>query len=372
MPKKVVKRTSSRKSRSTVSHKPLLFLVGFLVVGSFLGLSYKLQSHPQVLGASIFLARGGDDSGDMSGSNSGASDSGSSGSNSGSSGSSQPSHSSENTSGSRNLSTVESKSDLPAAALVDCEGPDGKHFSTTFGQCQKLNNAFNKGSFRFTKLSPSHSEASESGRPKENKRTQSLTLKLQGKQQSIRLDKPDEEIQIASTDGKLSVKARESDGTEVGLDDKDSLEKINEALKDEDLHISTSSGKRIAIKRGNTTAISTLPLSIDPATHVLTVTTPQGEKNVAVLPDVAVQNLLRDGVLTSVQNEQTQNGTSQSVELTTLNNKAVFAVNGVSNKKLFGFIPVLLAKKAFISAEDGSVVQVDQTPVTAILNALSF
>lgn len=37
-------------------------------------------------------------------------------------------------------------------ALVDCVGPDGRHFQTVFKECLELNNAYKKSSFDFTPL----------------------------------------------------------------------------------------------------------------------------------------------------------------------------------------------------------------------------
>lgn len=92
------------------------------------------------------------------------------------------------------------------------------------------------------------------------------------------------------------------------------------------------------------------------------------------MPSQAVQNVLTQGLLTNVQSSanSTSGTPSAVVSLTSLNNTPVFAVAGVSDKKLLGIFPVAYAKTAYVSAENGNVVQVDQTPLTKLLELISF
>lgn len=182
----------------------------------------------------------------------------------------------------------------------------------------------------------------------------------------VNLGNENSSIEISSEGGKLSIKEKNANGSEVSLND-NSLEKINEALGKEDMEIATTSGNGFLIRKGAFEAKTHFPLSINPTTNQLTVTTPTGTKIVAVLPDEAVQNLLSQKLITSVASSSANPG----IVLGLLNNQPAFQISGVDNKKLLGILPILIDKTSYVSAENGQVLQTNETFLNQLLDLLS-
>ncbi len=180
------------------------------------------------------------------------------------------------------------------------------------------------------------------------------------------LEQGNSSIEISSEGGKLSIKAKEENGTEVQLQE-NSLDKINEALKNEDIGIATSSGKGLLIRKGQFEAETHFPVSINPTTNQLTVTTPAGVKTVAVLPDEAVNNLLKQKYIDSVASSSANTG----IVLGLLNNEPAFQIQGVDNRNLFGLFPISVDKTSYVSAQNGQVLKVNQTFLSQLLSFLS-
>ncbi|MBI3109545.1 hypothetical protein HYZ06_00710 [Candidatus Daviesbacteria bacterium] len=120
-------------------------------------------------------------------------------------------------------------------------------------------------------------------------------------------------------------------------------------------------------------AISAFPLKVDPKTGSLSVTTPKGEKVVAVLPDAAIKNMLASKVMSYVISVPAKGELASTNKLVTLTQKddlLVYEIDGVKEYKLLGFIPLKSKVKAFVSAENGQVVKTEQSLLGRILNRL--
>lgn len=181
------------------------------------------------------------------------------------------------------------------------------------------------------------------------------------------------QIELKTEDnGSLSIKAKTADGSEVQMQT-NSLDKINEALKENDVEIGTASANRFEITNKETKAQTNFPLSVDVETHTLSVDTPAGQKDLTVLPDQAVQNLLNQKIIDKVTETSTStNGAQlQLVQLRLYANNPVFQVNGTDNKKLLGFIPVSVQKTALVSAQTGQLVTTNENLINKILDLLS-
>lgn len=186
----------------------------------------------------------------------------------------------------------------------------------------------------------------------------------------VRLDSTGGRFELRSEDGKLKIKIKQKDGDEVEVEN-DSLDDINEALEEEDIHVATASGNRLRIRRGEFEAETHFPLSINPTTNQLTVTTPAGEKDVAVLPDQAVTNLLRLKFIDRIASGSAEENPT-GIKLGLLGNSPAFQILGSDDQKLFGFIPVSVNKTSFVSAENGNVVRIDETFLNRLLDLFSF
>lgn len=277
---------------------------------------------------------------------------------------------------------------------VDCAGPDGKHFTTSFHDCQDINQKMGTGTFRFTPLgTPQHGdgnhevqqpEPSQHPEPTEAATHESIqmprgTLEVQteGNKGEFNLESAGTHIEIKKEDnGLIKITARKADGTEVQLQT-NAIDEINKSLEGEGVSVSTASANGFVIQSGGVQAETNLPVSIDPTTKTLSVTTLNGTEDITTLPNQAVQNALHQGGLTNIlstANQTTPNATSgnSTVVLTDINNQPAYAVQGVSGKKLFGIFPVAYQKTVYVSAQSGQTLQTQEALFNKILEAFSF
>lgn len=380
--------SSKKKSSSFIFIRYIALTVALfaLVFGTkgFLSLSSRVHVLGAQIGPVLLADHGSDDSGgggSESGGSSGGSGSGSS-SGSGGSGSSGGSSDTGSNSGSGSSGSTQSVS---ADTQVDCVGPDGKHFTTSFHDCQELNNAWHRSNFSFTPLTTSQTTEQENKtedkttdqQKKENDVVKNEVGKLEVKTEKgklkFSLTQNGVKVKIEKEGDNLKVKAEKEDGTEVELETKDTLETLNKELESDNVEIATNDASSLTIKNGDTEAETELPISVDPLTHELTVTTAAGVKTVSVLPDKAVQNTLDNKILSNIESQtSSDNTTSQKATLTEVNSEPVFAVKGINQKRILGLLPIGFAKTAFVSAQTGQVVKIDETLINKILEAISF
>lgn len=333
-----MKKKRFQKSHSSFTPLPyvaiVLGAVGLMFVGKMVISSFENKT---ILGTNTkYLARGGDNSSNSSGSgsdSSGSSDSGGSGSGSSNSGSSdlqvQPTRTDTRTDTGIRTQT-ETKSDETRTEVKLSEG-------------ERIRTRTKDGRTRIDITS---------GRVK---------------------------TRLEIRDDRVVVKAEQEDGTEVELED-NTLLKIDERLGASGIKIATAGAERFVIQRGATGAVTNFPLSIDLATNTLTVNTPSGEKTVTVLPDQAVRNLIAANVVNRLGGQaivdavKTGNlaSISQLILLGEQNGVPVYEINGISDQRLLGFIPIAIKKTVTVSAETGTVVSTQQSLGNRILDLLAF
>ncbi len=197
-----------------------------------------------------------------------------------------------------------------------------------------------------------------------------LRVRTEPNKTRIKLDSRGGSFELENEDGKLKIKAKEENGEEFELES-ESIDDINEALEDEGISVASASGNRLRIRRGLFEAETHFPLSINPTTNQLTVTTPAGEKDVAVLPDQVVTNLFRLRLIDRIASASAA-GNPTGIKLGLLNNNPVFQVLGVDEQKLLGFISVSIDKTSYVSAENGGIVRVDETFLNRLLDFFSI
>lgn len=186
-------------------------------------------------------------------------------------------------------------------------------------------------------------------------------------------------VRFEQKDGRMIIKAENEANEEVLLGEQE-LFKIEERLDKNTVKVATGSGNSFVFARGNMAAKTNFPLSIDLATNALTVTTPAGTKTVTILPDQAVKNILaanvidRLGVAAVTEAAKTGSLTDVSgvVDLALRNNVPVYEINGLSDQKFLGFIPVAIPQKVVVSAETGELVAAEKTPLNTLLDLLSI
>lgn len=209
---------------------------------------------------------------------------------------------------------------------------------------------------------------------KENSRIETKTtperIKSEIREGNLRV-----KFEIKDNKVKIETKVKEAED-EIELEDEAEDEAINQAeaeLEDEGVKIATAPG-RIALVNKRVGALSNFPISIDPTTRQLTVTTPAGSKVVAVLPQKAIDNMLAAKVMTDVVGEKADNELASIPSLVKLEEKngiLVYKVKGTKTHKLLGFIPIKTGVEAAVSAENGEVVESTDSLLGRILNRLA-
>lgn len=183
--------------------------------------------------------------------------------------------------------------------------------------------------------------------------------------------------------GKTTLKVEDNEGRSVSTQEsvRSELEKEIEAKGVE----VSSAGGELTFTRNNTQAVSHFPLSVDPETHELTVTTPAGTKTVTVLPDAAVNNFLEHAKVATTASPSSTAGaggfgslsapsgtTVTSVDLNLRNNDLVYEVQAQKEEKFLGFIPVTTTSSTAVSAQNGQIVSKTQSLLNRFISLLSF
>lgn len=175
--------------------------------------------------------------------------------------------------------------------------------------------------------------------------------------------------------GKLKIKAetRTQKNSSPGGELREVENEVeNEMEVDDDvLQIATDSGKSSLMRR-NVKANSDFPLSIDPTTNTLQVTTPTGTKAVTVLPDQAVENLLRLGFVSSSDASSSAVASASSqVRLTEKDGLTVYEVRARKKFNFLGVFPIETPTTVTVSAQDGQVISQERSLLSEIVDWFS-
>ena len=186
----------------------------------------------------------------------------------------------------------------------------------------------------------------------------------------------DLKLKYSYENGKLVVKAQAENGAEIEVDDPQvNLIKaqLENQLKENGIEIGSDSSK-LVIGKNKIKAKTNFPLSVDPETNQLIVTTPKGQKIVTVLPDQAIQNMLSKKVLSEVDlGEKGETSSDESeIELENREDQVVYKIKGKKEHKLIGFIPVKTETTAYVSAENGEVVAKDESLLSKLIDYISL
>ncbi len=204
--------------------------------------------------------------------------------------------------------------------------------------------------------------------------------------EKIKIKFGDIKIEYEREGDKVVTKFKDENGQELELEASEEAEILDEAeneFEDDDIKIATGSAQTGFIQKGRRVRTN-FPLSINPSTGELFVTTPSGVKVVTILPQEAVENMIKAGVLTRVEEppiptppESTSSSNILSVEgapieITEVNNTPTYVISGVKAQKMFGFIPVDIKIKTYVSAADGSLTDIQESLLSRILDLISF
>lgn len=192
-------------------------------------------------------------------------------------------------------------------------------------------------------------------------------------------------IEIKREGNKVVTRVKNEQDEEVELEDEEENElfaEVEDGLAEDGIRIATGPAGLGLIQHGRKVRTN-FPLSVNAVTGELFVTTPAGEKVVAVLPDVAIENMRSAGILTRVvetvpavsPGEGTAGAATvegAGVELTTVNSQPVYVISGVRAQNFLGLVPVDIKIKAVVSIENGNLLDVQQGLLTRIIDLLSF
>lgn len=314
----------------------------------------------------VFLAKGGDDKGSSgsfgsSGDSGGSHSSGREDSNSGSSGSSSGGGSSGGgSSGSNSGSSSSGSGSSGNSSSSSSSGGSGSTDTTKTIVSPKPQ-----------KVETKEAEIKEAGK---NFRVEVKTTPEKIKNE---IRQGDLRIKFEVENGKIKIETKVKSGAnETELENEaenEAVKEVEKELEKADVKIATAPGQ-VALVNKKVGALSTFPLSVNPTTKELTVTTPAGSKVVAVLPQQAIDNMLASRVMDDVVSEKVNNNLASIpdlVKLETENGVLGYKVKGTKTHKLLGFIPIKTAVEAFVSAENGQVVQSSDSLLGRILNRLA-
>src|SRR3989344_2017278 len=197
--------------------------------------------------------------------------------------------------------------------------------------------------------------------------------------QKVEIESEEFHFKFEEKDGEIKLRVRDEEGNEIRTRSRiREVEELEQELEDEEIEIASRDGE-MEIEHNAVRARVNYPLSIDPSTRQLTVTTPAGIKTVAILPDAALVRLLASGMLSEIasmsaeQQVATDSGmTSIQFELTLEGNHLVYEVQGIKQHRLFGFIPVITPRTVSVSALTGDVVSQTQTWLSGLIDLLSL
>ncbi len=190
-------------------------------------------------------------------------------------------------------------------------------------------------------------------------------------------------IRLENEDGRFKLKIKndlDEDVSEVEPEGENLLE-VAEREEDNRLKISTISASRLLLSRRRLGAITDLPISVSLQTNQLIVSTQAGSRVVAILPDQAIENMLREKLLdkvggfsvSEILSEASPSSTfAESVELKVdAGGEPVYEIFGSKLFKVLGFWPVSLPRKITISAQTGAVEKVSESLLNRFLNLIS-
>lgn len=205
-------------------------------------------------------------------------------------------------------------------------------------------------------------------------------------------------IEYKLENGKVVSKIKNENNEEVDLDEdekEDLFEEIESELEDDNVKIATDSTQLGIIQNGRRVRTN-FPLSVNPQTGELTVSTPSGEKIVTVLPDVAIQNMIRAGfpIITTPSPSPEPSGSPEAtpsatpegtptaspqtametadIELTQVNNVLSYIIDAAKEERLLGVLPVRIKVKGVVSATSGQLLELRRSFLSRLMDLLSF
>src|SRR3989344_1400171 len=149
--------------------------------------------------------------------------------------------------------------------------------------------------------------------------------------------------------------------------DEDDLRRVESSvlsrLEKNGVVLSLANNNQLAVSKGGVTAITDLPISVDVQSKSLIVTTTSGVKEVMVLPDKALKNIIDLGVVAEVNS-----GVVPKIEYS--GGEVLYKFTGTKNYKMFGLVEVTVPITISVSANSGDEIPENQALITRVVRRL--
>lgn len=191
------------------------------------------------------------------------------------------------------------------------------------------------------------------------------------------------EIKVTPQGKTVKVKTTSRYGNEDEMDSEFEIEIETESSSESGKFKVKSKGVGTFIEQEKFSAKTNYPVSVNSETNELTISTPSGTRVVTILPDAAIANMLRRGVLDNVESEATDSATptpeatnsgdidetpeatdsdapisdESSIELKVDDSdNPIYLIRGKKEKRLLGVFPMQVEKEVVVSAETGELI----------------
>jgi len=122
---------------------------------------------------------------------------------------------------------------------------------------------------------------------------------------------------------------------------------------------------QLEINANNVVAYSSMGLSIDPLSGVLTVETPTGPQKVSIMPDEALGIIIELKALSA-------GGAEPSILLVSEKGKLIYRITGEKVEKFLGLLPISIQKQVLVSADTGSIITIELSLLSRIMSFFTF
>ncbi|MEK7182906.1 MAG: hypothetical protein AAB694_02005 [Patescibacteria group bacterium] len=183
------------------------------------------------------------------------------------------------------------------------------------------------------------------------------------------------QVRIRTEEGRVRLEVSTPSGqTEMDVTDiEGDIVRVREREEEQEIRIRARNG-RIEIRQRGVGALTNFPVNVNPETNELTVTTPSGTKVVAILPSVAVANILQSNIMDRILTSLTPSPSpatspeptsaseageleevEQEIELEEEGGVVVFKIRGIKDARFLNIFPTQTPVTALVSAQTGEV-----------------
>lgn len=192
------------------------------------------------------------------------------------------------------------------------------------------------------------------------------------------------EVKIKNEDGKVKLRVETTTGeTEMDVTNlEDDIVRVSQREDEQEIRI-RARGDRLEIRQKGIGALTHFPVSVNPETNELTITTPSGVKVVAVLPSVAVANILQSNIMdrilsatpspspiasasvspigTPIATEEAElEDKGEEIEIVEEDGAPAFKIQGTKDVRFLNILPLEVPVTAFVSTQTGETLNVSR------------